>query len=108
MKKLLIKLIPAIFFVNISTGIDAQVNLVINGGIINISNAVVLAIGNSENKSDILDVRISDKGFLLPMMSTAQRAAIASPVLGLKVFDTDIKSIWFYNGGDQIRLLKTE
>ena len=34
----------------------------------------------------------------MPRMSSAQRNAIASPAEGLKVYDTDTKSFWFYNG----------
>lgn len=49
MKKLLVKLIPAIFFVNISTGINAQAKLIMNGGIINITNSAILIIDNPDN-----------------------------------------------------------
>ncbi len=53
---------------------------------------------NSPHASAILDVQSTTKGFLMPRMTTLQRTAIASPAAGLKVFDTDTKTFWFYNG----------
>ncbi|MFM9911084.1 MAG: hypothetical protein ACKVOW_17215, partial [Chitinophagaceae bacterium] len=53
---------------------------------------------NAPHASAILDVRSSTKGFLMPRMTTAQRNAIASPAAGLKVYDTDTNTFWFYNG----------
>jgi len=54
--------------------------------------------GSTADASAILDVKSTNKGFLMPRMTTAQRSAIVSPVLGLLVFDTDTKTIWAYNG----------
>ncbi len=48
--------------------------------------------------SSALDVSATDKGFLMPRMTTAQRTAIASPATGLQVYDTDTKSVWFFDG----------
>ncbi len=53
---------------------------------------------NAPHASAILDVQSTTKGFLMPRMTTLQRTAIASPAAGLKVFDTDTKTFWFYNG----------
>ena len=41
------------------------------------------------NTSAILHVASTNKGFLPPAMTTAQRTAIGSPAIGLVVFDTD-------------------
>ena len=49
MKKRLLTLIPAIFFMNISTRIIAQAKLVMNGDSINITNVAVLVIDNPDN-----------------------------------------------------------
>lgn len=49
--------------------------------------------------SAALEVSASDKGFLMPRMTTAQREAIASPAEALKVYDTDTKSFWSYIDG---------
>jgi hypothetical protein len=49
----------------------------------------------------VLDLTATDKGFLLPRMSTTQRIAIAPNATtdkGLQVFDTDTNSIWYWSG----------
>ncbi|MEO6128557.1 MAG: T9SS type A sorting domain-containing protein [Ferruginibacter sp.] len=51
MKKLLIKLIATISFISICVVVDAQAKIVINGGIINISNGAVLIIDNPVNSA---------------------------------------------------------
>lgn len=48
--------------------------------------------------SAMLDIKSNVKGLLIPRMTTAEKNAIASPAEGLKVFDTDTKTFWFYNG----------
>ena len=54
--------------------------------------------GTTADASAILDVKSTTKGVLVPRVTTAQRTAIVSPANGLLVFDTDVKSFWFYNG----------
>lgn len=54
--------------------------------------------GTSPDPSSMLDVSSSDKGILVPRMSTASRTAISSPATSLLVFDTTTDSFWFYNG----------
>ncbi|MCP4183054.1 MAG: hypothetical protein GY761_07020, partial [Hyphomicrobiales bacterium] len=56
------------------------------------------ADGSSPDGSAMLDVKSSDKGMLVPRMTTAQRTAIASPATGLFVFDSTTGSFWFYGG----------
>ena len=64
-----------------------------------IDNAGNVGIGTtSPSASALLDMNSTTKGFLMPRMTTAQRSAIASPALGLSVFDTDTKTIWAYDG----------
>jgi hypothetical protein len=46
--------------------------------------------------SSILDVTSTTQGMLTPRMTTAQRAAIATPADGLIVYDTDLKSFYYY------------
>lgn len=48
--------------------------------------------------SSMLDIRSTSKGFLAPRMTTAQRNAIVSPANGLIVYDTDLSSLYFFNG----------
>ncbi|MEM1328857.1 MAG: tail fiber domain-containing protein [Bacteroidota bacterium] len=60
-------------------------------------------VGINENNADpdasaMLDVSSSDKGFLIPRMTTAERTAIATPATGLMVYDNEENSFWYYNG----------
>lgn len=48
--------------------------------------------------SAMLDVKSTDKGMLIPRVSTTERDAISSPAEGLFVYDTDEKCFYFYNG----------
>lgn len=50
------------------------------------------------HNSAILDVSATDKGIIFPKMTSPQRTSIASPADGLHVYDTDTKSLWYYNG----------
>ncbi len=61
-------------------------------------NVAINNDGSAADPSAMLDVKSTTKGMLIPRMTTAQRTAIASPALGLMVFDTDTKTIWVYNG----------
>ncbi|MFA7274677.1 MAG: hypothetical protein WC044_12485 [Crocinitomicaceae bacterium] len=50
------------------------------------------------DNSAMLEVSTTDKGILFPRLTTLQRTAIASPASGLYVFDTNTKSLWYFNG----------
>ena len=54
--------------------------------------------GAAANAAAMLDVTSTTKGVLLPRMTTAQRNAIASPVVGLTVYNTDLNTFDYYNG----------
>lgn len=47
--------------------------------------------------SSMFDVVSTTKGMLTPRMTTAQKLAITSPANGLVVYDTDLKSFYFYD-----------
>ncbi|MCP4883742.1 MAG: hypothetical protein GY908_08115 [Flavobacteriales bacterium] len=65
-----------------------------------LSAAGQVGIGTSmPDASAALDVTATDKGLLMPRMTTAQRTAIANPASSLMVFDTDTKSYWSYIDG---------
>lgn len=67
--------------------------------IMSLTTVAQVGIGTtSPDASSMLDIQSTTKGILIPRMLTAQRTAIASPVTGLLVFDTDTQSFWFYNG----------
>ncbi|RXK58778.1 hypothetical protein ESA94_15420 [Lacibacter luteus] len=61
-------------------------------------NVAINNDGSSATASALLDVKSTTKGFMMPRMTSAQRAAVQNPALGLLVFDTDTKTIWVYDG----------
>jgi hypothetical protein len=88
------------FFMKKSLHISSFLLLLLIGGS-KFGAAQSVAINNDgsvANLSAILDIKSVNKGLLIPRMSSAQRTAISSPAEGLKVFDTDTKSFWYYNG----------
>lgn len=58
-----------------------------------------IGVGTSTpDNSAMLEVSATDRGFLLPRMTTVQRISISAPATGLQVFDSNTNSIWYYNG----------
>jgi hypothetical protein len=51
--------------------------------------------------SSILDLTATDKGFLVPRLTSAQRLAIATPARGLLVYDTDLSCFFFFEAAWQ-------
>jgi hypothetical protein len=66
--------------------------------------AIVLAQSNvgigttTPHASAVLELKSTNKGVLVPRVTTAQRNAIASPATGLLVFDSTTGGFWFYSG----------
>jgi hypothetical protein len=54
--------------------------------------------------SAALDVSSTTRGLLAPRMTTAQRTAIAAPAKGLLVYDTDVNSLFHFNGSSWANL----
>lgn len=52
--------------------------------------------GSTPDASALLDVKSTNKGMLVPRMTSAQRTAISSPANGLLVFDNTTESFWFH------------
>jgi hypothetical protein len=78
------------------------------------SNALVVrktgnvGIGsNASISSALLELNSTSKGFLPPRMTAAQRAAIASPVAGLIVYETDNKVLYQHDGSIWRKLLNS-
>lgn len=61
-------------------------------------SVAINADGSTPNASAMLDIKSINKGLLIPRMSTMQRLDIPTPAEGLKVFDTNTKTFWYYNG----------
>jgi hypothetical protein len=53
---------------------------------------------SSPNSSAALDVNATNKGLLIPRLSSTQRKAINNPAMGLLVFDTDKGTVMFFDG----------
>jgi hypothetical protein len=65
----------------------------------NFLQAQSVGIGTTTpNSSAALDVSSTNKGLLIPRMTTAQRTAIPSAVAGLMVYDTDFKEYYHHDG----------
>jgi len=57
-----------------------------------------VVVGGNDVSSAKLSVNATDKGFLPPRMTTAQRDAISLPAEGLHIYNTETKCVNFYNG----------
>lgn len=57
------------------------------------------------HSSAALDVQSTEKGMLVPRMTTAQRTAISNAATGLLVFDNTTGTFWFYNGNAWMELV---
>lgn len=55
--------------------------------------------GSLPSPAALLDVKSTNKGFLLPRMTQAQRMSITNPENGLMVFDKDLQRLFQYRNG---------
>jgi hypothetical protein len=49
------------------------------------------------DSSAVLDITSTEKGILVPRMTTAQRLMIGTPALGLMVFDNTTSTFWYHD-----------
>jgi len=61
---------------------------------------------STPDASSMLDVKSTDKGILVPRMSTSQRTNISSPANGLLVYDTNTSSFWYCDNSEWFELLE--
>lgn len=61
----------------------------------------------SPDPSAVLDVQSTNKGMLVPRMTTTQRTAISNAATGLLVFDITTRSFWFKGAGNWLELVNT-
>ena len=65
-----------------------------------------MGIGTSTpDPSAVLDLVATDKGFLVPRVTTTQRTAIASPATGLMVYDTNDNQFWYFDGTQWVQAI---
>jgi len=62
------------------------------------NSAAAAAIPTAPTASAILELSSTTQGFLPPRLTTAEILLISSPAEGLQVYNTDLKTICFYNG----------
>ncbi len=60
---------------------------------------------SSPDASAALDITSSDKGLLIPRMSSTERQAIATPAIGLMVYDNTATAFYYFNGVGWLELL---
>lgn len=67
--------------------------------IVGIASAQI-GIGTTNiDHSSVLDLKATNKGVLIPRMTTTKRGEILNPAIGLVIFNTEAKEIQTYNGG---------
>jgi trimeric autotransporter adhesin len=76
------------------------------GSFANAQNVGINSTGAAPNPAAMLDVSSTNKGFLPPRMTSAQRTSIPTPMPanGLVVFDTDTQSLWIIRNGAWVNL----
>jgi uncharacterized protein (TIGR02145 family) len=62
------------------------------------SQVAINTYGSSPDPSAMLDVQSTTKGVLLPRLTNAERDAIAAPVAGLVIYNTDVLGFQIYDG----------
>ncbi|TAD86438.1 MAG: hypothetical protein EAY75_08335 [Bacteroidetes bacterium] len=64
------------------------------------SQIAITTDGSAAHPSAILHLKSTDKGFLLPRMTTAQRTSIPTPANGLMVYDTNQNASYVFRLGN--------
>jgi hypothetical protein len=70
--------------------------VLLNSGILFAQNNVGVGT-TTPDMSAILELSATDKGLLIPRLSTAQRLAIATPANSLLVYDTNVECFFYWN-----------
>ncbi len=74
-----------------------------NNEVMRVAASGNVAIGTTTpHNTALLDLTSTERGFLQPRMTTAQRLAINAPATGLMVYDITINNPCFWNGGQWI------
>jgi hypothetical protein len=84
-----------LFFVLVSIRICATAQVAVNMS------------GSAPASSAMLDVSSTNKGMLMPRMTTMQRKAVANPEIGLLVYDLDRQTPYLFDGSEWRPLMFT-
>jgi len=87
------KIFTLLLFIFLTSKINAQV--------------AIASSNTAPNASAMLDVQSTNRGLLIPRMTSMQRTTIATPANGLLVFDTDSLSIMMNTVSGWVRLQST-
>lgn len=63
-----------------------------------------ITLDPSSSSNAILDAKSNSKGLLVPRLTTAQRNAIQNPENGLLVYDTNINTMYYFNGYSWVKM----
>lgn len=74
-------------------------------GALHAQNVGINTDNSNPDASAMLDVKSTNKGVLIPRMTTAQRTTIPTPATGLMVFDNTTTSFWYFNGAIWVEIL---
>ena len=75
-------------------------------GICSFAQTGSVGINNANpDASAVLDIVSTQKGLLIPRVTTNQRTSIASPANGLLVYDTNTNSFWHYKSSLWIEVI---
>lgn len=61
-------------------------------------NVAINTSGAAPAASAMLDISSTNSGLLIPRMTSVQRTSIAAPATGLKVYDTNTNTFWWFDG----------
>ena len=68
------------------------------------TGGVTIGTNKSPDKSAVLDLQATNKGFLPPRVTTQQRLYITNPAAGLIVFDTGTRQLFLFDGEEWLAL----
>ena len=86
------------YFTNLSRSFAIVIALVFSINFLT-AQVAINTDGSAPNSSAMLDVKSSDKGLLIPRLTTTQRNALSlTAVAGLMVYDTNLNRFFFFNG----------
>ncbi|MBL4710685.1 MAG: tail fiber domain-containing protein [Flavobacteriales bacterium] len=58
--------------------------------------------------SAVLELNSTNRGLLIPRLTSTQKGKIDSPAQGLVIFETSTNSYWYYNGAGWIKITSNE
>ena len=76
----------------------AIISVLCSGNTIHAQSMGISSEAITPDPSSILEMRTTDKGILIPRMTTVERDAITAPATGLMIYNNETNQYNFYNG----------